>query len=94
LKCRSVNWQAEVARSGPWAMPLIHEPARPADAFAAIVFERDRLLALLDRLLVQHVERFQHRHVCIQVLGFVTNHPPAHSRAFLPPDMQDQFHYL
>ena len=40
-----------------------HAAAHAADAFAAIVVERDRLFALRDQVLVQHVEHFEERHV-------------------------------
>src|SRR5258708_1899056 len=71
-----------------------HEPARPADSFAAVVFERHGLFVFFDELFVEHVERFQHRHVRIQISGFIANHAPALGRALLAPDMQDELHYL
>ena len=46
LKWRMCSWHTVVARSGPWAMPLITNAARAADALAAVVVEGDRVLAL------------------------------------------------
>ena len=40
-----------------------HHAAHAADAFAAIVVEGDRLLALLDQALVDDVEHLEERHV-------------------------------
>ena len=44
-----------------------HAAAHAADAFAAIVVEGDRLFALGDQVLVQHVEHFEERHVSADV---------------------------
>ena len=40
-----------------------HETAHAADALAAIVIERDRLLALRDQAFVDHIQHLQKRHV-------------------------------
>ena len=52
-------------RAAPRAMghAVDQEPARPADALAAIVVEGDRLFAAADQLFVQDVEHLQKRHV-------------------------------
>ena len=51
-----------------------HAAAHAADAFAAIVVERHRLLALRDQVLVEHVEHLQERHVLVDVRDFVAHH--------------------
>ncbi len=61
------SWQVVVPASGPWATPLIIMPAHAADALAAVVIERDRLLAVGDQLLVDHVEHLEERHVGVDV---------------------------
>ena len=43
--------------------PVDHHPARAADALAAVVVERDRLLAVGDEPLVDDVEHLEERHV-------------------------------
>ena len=40
------SWHVAVPRSGPCGTAVDHHPARAADAFAAVVVERDRLLAV------------------------------------------------
>ena len=45
-----VNWHTVVAGIGPCATPLIMKPHDAANALAAIVLERHRLLALRDQL--------------------------------------------
>ena len=45
-KLRMCSWQVVVPRSGPCARPLIIMAHTAADALAAVVVERDRLLAL------------------------------------------------
>ena len=56
------NWQVAAPRSGPCACPLTIIVAAAADALAAVVIERDRLLAGLDELLVELVHHLQERH--------------------------------
>ena len=69
-----------------------HESAHAADAFAAIVIERDGIVALLDEPLIQHVQHFEKRHVLVHTGNFVANHASPVLRIFLPPDVQCQFH--
>ena len=54
-----------------------HEAAHAADAFAAIVIESDRLLALGDQSLVDHVEHLEKRHVLVDARGLVSHHAAA-----------------
>jgi hypothetical protein len=67
-----------------------HHAARAADALAAVVVERDRLLALQDQALVDHVEQLQERH-----LGRDPQRRIAHEAALalgvlLAPDVERQ----
>ena len=48
-----------------------HHAAGAANPLAAIVVERDRLLPVLDQLLVEHVEHLQKRHVGRDVVELV-----------------------
>ena len=50
------------------------KPHDAADAFAAVVLERDRLFALLDQVFVEHVEHLQERHVRVDVVDLVAHH--------------------
>ena len=70
-----------------------HEPAHAADAFAAIVVESDRVLALLDQPFVEHVQHFQKRHVLVHAGNLVAHHAPPVLRIFLPPDVECEFHF-
>lgn len=49
------------------------ERAGAADAFAAIVRERDRLFALERELVVHDVEHLEQRHVRVQVFRLIIN---------------------
>jgi hypothetical protein len=70
------------------------ETARAADALAAVVLECDRFFAFEDQVFVHDIQQLQHRHVGIHVAGLVAHHAAARLRALLPPDVQDQAHYL
>src|SRR5690606_32438340 len=51
------------APQGAVRLAVDHHAAAAADALAAVVLERDRLLALLDEALVDRVEHLEERHV-------------------------------
>ncbi len=71
-----------------------HAAAHAADALAAIVVEGHRLFALGDQVLVQHVEHLQERHVLADVGRFVAHHAALVARVLLPPDVENDSHYL
>ena len=48
---------------GSVRLPVDHEAARTADAFAAVVVERDRFLAVVHQPFVHDVEHLEERHV-------------------------------
>ena len=61
-------------------LSIDHEAAHPANPFAAIVVERNRILALLDQALVQHIQHLQKRHVLVGVRHLVPHQPAAIAR--------------
>jgi hypothetical protein len=71
-----------------------HEPAGTTDSFPAIVIESDRFVTLRNEIFIEHIEHFQKRHMRIHIRMFVLDHTADVVWAFLPPDMQSQFHYL
>src|SRR5205085_224660 len=71
-----------------------HHRAGAADALAAIVIERDRIVAGRDQLLVQYVEHFQERHVRADIIDLIVNESPNRFRVFLPPDLEMEFHIM
>src|SRR5690606_21348926 len=64
--------------------------AHAADALAAVVVERDGLLALRDELLVEDVKHLQKRGVRGDVVELVFDHPPLVLWAALAPDAQGE----
>ena len=74
----------ELAQRGPGLRPVgdavDHDAAHAADAFAAVVIEGDRLLALVHELFVQDVEHLQERHVRVGVVDLVTDHAAGSAR--------------
>ena len=79
LKLRMWSWQAVVRSRGPCGAAVDDDAAGAADALAAVVVERDRLLALRDQALVDDVEHLEERHVGADVVApaYVTNRPSA-----------------
>jgi hypothetical protein len=71
-----------------------HAAAHAADAFAAIVVERHGIDVVGDQVLVQHVEHFEERHFLIDVGDFVALHLTLVAGVALPPDVENDFHYL
>ena len=69
-----------------------HHAAHAADALAAVVVEGDRVVAVEDQPLVEHVEHLQERHVRGDVGDLVGDHPAAVGRPGLAPDAQGQIH--
>jgi hypothetical protein len=69
-----------------------HQAARAADALAAVVLELDRVLALLDELLVEDVEHLEERHVGADVVEVVGLESGPGVGAGLPPDVELESH--
>ena len=69
-----------------------HHAARPADPFAAIVIERDRLLAGFDQPLVDDVEHLEERHVGADVARVVAPHRAGRVGTRLSPDEKSEVH--
>ena len=88
---RMCSWHVAVPRCGPWAWPSIISEHDAADALAAVVVERDRLAALGDQPLVEHVEQLEERRlVADRVDACSVSKWPSIVGARLPPDLQRQ----
>ena len=94
LKCRSVSWHTVVPRQRPVRHAVDHESARAADAFAAIVLERDRLLALCRSALRSARRAFRASTCPDSVLRLVADHRALARRVLLPPDVESEFHLV
>jgi hypothetical protein len=68
------------------------ETACAADALATVVLEGDRVLALVDQILVEDIEHLEKRHMGADVFELVGREPTLVSGVFLPPNMQRQLH--
>src|SRR5579883_2175797 len=88
----------ELAERGAGQRPvrdsIDHAAAHAANALAAIVVERHRVFAFGDQVLVEHVEHFEKRHVLIDIRDLVPHHAAASLRVRLPPDVENDSHYL
>src|SRR5262249_22813456 len=88
----------ELAGGGPLARPVRaavdDDAAGPADAFAAIVVEGDRLLAPGHEAFVHHVEHLEERHVRADVVGAIGDERARRSSVLLAPDLQGEMHLL
>jgi hypothetical protein len=71
-----------------------HAGTGPADAFATVAVEGDRIFAAGDQILVDDVEHLQKGHVRRNVLGFVGDEAAAVVRTRLAPDLQGEVHHL
>ena len=87
------SWQTVVPRIGPVRDAVDQEPARAADALAAVRVERDRIVALRDQPLVDDVEHLEKRHVGRDVgrRGSATSCPGCVGSR-LAPDSQVDLH--
>ena len=65
-----------------------HQRAHAADAFAAIVIERDGLLTLVAQLLVEDVEHLEERGVGRNLLDLVRDEIAGHVALGLAPDVE------
>ena len=65
-----------------------HQRARAADALAAVVVEHDRLAALADQLLVQHVEHLEERCLVADRVDPVALEVATVARTGLAPDLE------
>jgi hypothetical protein len=79
------SWQVVVPRWGPCAWPSI---ISAADAFAAVVVEHDRLLAVSDQPLVDDVEHLQERRLVADLGNDVGLEATRVVRAVLAPDLE------
>jgi hypothetical protein len=70
-------------------LAIDHEATRPADPFAAVVVECDRLLPFLDQHLVDHVEHLEEGAVLVYAIRLV-GLEAAVRLIRLPPYMQCQ----
>ncbi len=73
---RMCSWHVAVPRCGPWAWPLIISAHGPADALAAVVLERDGVLALGDQSLVEDVEQLEERSILADLVDVVLLEAP------------------
>ena len=76
----------------PVRAPVDVQAARSADAFAAIMIERDRVFALPGQSEIEHVEHLEKRHVRRNVGKLVGDEPALAVPVFLPPDFQRNAH--
>ena len=68
------------------------EGAHTANAFAAVVVERDRLFAFFDQVVVENVKHFQERSIgrdSVDAVGFETS---LRLSVFLTPNFKCEFH--
>src|SRR5690606_40378404 len=81
---------AQLARGAPalWAVghAVDHQAAGAADAFTAVAFKGDGLLALADQLFVELVEHFEEGHLRHDVVDGVLLETPGLIGASLSPD--------
>src|SRR5690606_17563626 len=77
---------------GPVGHAVDDQAAHAADALAAVAVEGDRLLALLDELLVEDVEHLQEGHIRLDVIDRVVFKTARLVGARLPPDPQVILH--
>jgi hypothetical protein len=77
---------------GPVRTTVHHQTARSADALAAIALEGNRLDAVVDQPLVQHVERLEQRRVGAHVVHQVRLEPPGFIGAALSPGADRHVH--
>src|SRR5690606_39879232 len=68
------------------------EPARAADALAAVRVESDRILPLADQIIVEGVEHLEERHVRRDTLDRVVFEASCRCRARLTPDAKVDAH--
>jgi len=80
----------------PWTVRIAvdHDPALPADPLPAVMIEGDRLLAIENQPLVDHVEHLEERHVRADVARRIGLEPPRGVAVLLPPDIQGQVDLL
>ena len=79
---------------GAVGLAVDHQAAGAADALAAVVVERDRLLALVDQALVDDVEHLEERHVVADAAALVGLEAARIVRAVLAPDLEGEVHVV
>jgi hypothetical protein len=72
--------------------PVDHEAARATDAFSTIVLERDRVLTLVDQILIENIEHLEKRHVGADIVKLIGREAALVFGVLLPPNMQGQLH--
>ena len=68
------------------------DSARPADAFAAVVVERDGRLVLGDEALVDHIQHLQERHLGADVAGLIGREAALVLGTLLTPHVELEVH--
>ena len=68
------------------------ETAGAANSLAAIVFERDRGLALVLEVFVQQVQHLEERHIRRNALHLIVSKRAGRFVALLPPDFECKVH--
>jgi hypothetical protein len=69
-----------------------HHPAAPADAFPAVMIERDSVLTFPYKLEVEKIQHFEKRHVGRNTLDIVGDKLAFRIPVLLPPDFQGEIH--
>ena len=72
--------------------PVDHKAAGATDAFATIVLERDRILVLVDQILIENIEHLEKRHMVADIVELIGLKAALVVRFLLPPNMQRQLH--
>src|SRR5208282_289764 len=72
--------------------PVYHDAALTTNALAAVVIELHRPLLLLDKLLIEHVQHFQERHVRGYTLQAIVDKAALLAPTFLAPNFELNSH--
>src|SRR5207344_650446 len=80
------------AELGAVRAPVDHHRTGSADPLAAVVVEGDRLAALPEQTLVEHVEHLEERHVGADVVDFVGLEAARYPGPVLAPDLERDLH--
>lgn len=70
------------------------EGAGAADAFTAVVIERDGFLSLGGEVFVHDIQHFEERHVGVEFRGLVGFETAGIRGVLLSPDFESDFHGL
>ncbi len=72
--------------------PVDDEAAGTAYAFTTIMFECDRVLVLVDEILIENIEHFEKRHMGADIVELIGRKAALVLGILLPPYMQRQLH--